>query len=332
MKNQKTILTTKELNVGYASKVGAKLILENLNLSLEKGKLTCLLGVNGAGKSTLMRSLAGIQKSLNGEVLIYGRAVSSISPKAMARQLSLVLTDRVAPGNLTAYALVSLGRFPYTGWLGTLSDKDKAVIHQAMEATGSLPFANTHIGELSDGEKQKVMIARTLAQDTEIIFLDEPTAHLDLPNRIEIFHLLRKLALEGDKAILLSTHEVDMALTHADQLWLVTRQHSIAQGCPEDLVLGGQFEKAFQKEHLRFDYELGTFKRTEGSNLKNIALEGDVMLKRWTKSALERAGYSISESDTTKKVTVSGTPGSALWYLNTTQETYKSIQELLKHI
>ena len=315
MNETRTILNTTNLTVGYKDKKGVKPVLSNLNLSLEKGKLICLLGTNGAGKSTLMRTIGGIQKPLEGEVFMQGKPIQSIDAKKLSKQLSLVLTDRIAPGNLTVYALVSLGRFPYTSWLGTLSQKDKDIIFMAMKATGILEFANKHIGELSDGERQKVMIARTLAQDTEVIFLDEPTAHLDLPNRMEIFHLLRALAVDSDKAILLTTHELDMALANADHLWLINKNQSIDSGLPEDLVLNGLLEEAFQKDQIQFDYELGTFKRISTQKKIKIKLEGEPILKRWTRSALERAGYEVTPDASDINIRISGSLKAPLWRL-----------------
>ena len=329
MKANQTILTTQNLTVGYKEKKEIKPVLSGLNLSLEKGKLTCLLGTNGAGKSTLMRTLGGIQKPLNGEVLMEGQSILSIEAKKLSKQLSLVLTDRTAPGNLTAYALVSLGRFPYTSWLGTLDKEDQQIIYKAMEATGTLPFANKHIGELSDGERQKVMIARTLAQDTEVIFLDEPTAHLDLPNRIEIFHLLRELATQSNKAILLTTHDLDMALANADQLWLINQSKSIDAGVPEDLVLSGALEKAFGRDQLKFDYELGGFQRLRYESTKRIKLTGNSTLQRWTKSALQREGYAIVTEGADLEIEISGGLKAPIWHLKKEGSTFKTIQELI---
>ena len=332
MAENKIILTTKNLTVGYKEKKQTKPVLSNLDLTLQKGKLTCLLGTNGAGKSTLMRTIGGIQKPLQGEVFMQEQSIFSIDAKTLSKKLSLVLTDRIAPGNLTAYALVSLGRFPYTSWLGTMGQEDKSIIFKAMEATGTLDFANTHIGELSDGERQKVMIARTLAQDTEVIFLDEPTAHLDLPNRMEIFHLLRQLATESDKAILLTTHELDMALANADELWLINQNHSIDSGVPEDLVLNGALEAAFGREQLQFDYELGSFQRKINQPKKQIRLTGSLVLMRWTKSALQRAGFEITEQQTDIEIEITGGLEAPIWHLKNNNTTYKTIQELLKQL
>jgi len=325
--SSETILTTRNLTVGYK----AKQVLDNLNLTLNAGELTCLLGPNGAGKSTLMRTLAGIQQPLNGQTLLFNEEVNSISKKDLATKLSMVLTEKATPGNLTAFAVVALGRFPYTSWLGNLGAKDKEKIKWAMQATGTVDFANIHIAELSDGERQKVMIARALAQDSPMIFLDEPTAHLDLPNRIEIFHLLRGLATESKKGILLSTHEMNMALTNADRLWLINGDNTISSGVPEDLVLNGKLEKAFTKGALNFDYETGEFTRLKGAGLQTAFLCGPRVLTFWTKKALERSGYTIVEEQNAKiRIQICGTIQKPNWKISTKKATYKTISDLLK--
>ncbi|WP_422355633.1 ABC transporter ATP-binding protein [Roseivirga pacifica] len=308
----KGILHTESLSVGYTAKSSPKTVLSGLNLDLKKGELTCLLGPNGSGKSTLIRSIAGIQKPLSGQVDLLGKQLSEVSPKALAKQLSLVLTDRTAPGNLTVYGLVSLGRFPYTSWMGSLSVQDKSIVQWALEATGTLQFADRHIGELSDGERQKVMIARALAQETDLIILDEPTAHLDSPNRIEIFHLLRELVANGQRAILISTHDIETALANADKLWLVSDQ-TIHQGAPEDLVLNGELEKAFSKEGLSFNYSLGRFEKEKAREGAKILLQGDGQRFHWTKSALLRAGFQLVTTNEDFSVAVEETATKTPW-------------------
>ncbi|OEK07245.1 hypothetical protein BFP71_03305 [Roseivirga misakiensis] len=281
----KTILKASTLTIGYKDKQ----VLFNLSLELNQGQLTCLLGPNGAGKSTLIRTLTGIQKPLSGTIELNGKNLQSYNQKQIAHQLSLVLTDRMATGNLTVYALVSLGRFPYTGWLGTLNEEDQKLIQWSLKVTGTAEFTNRHIGELSDGEKQKVMIARALVQDTDIIILDEPTAHLDSPNRIEIFHLLRELTLKTGKTILISTHEIDMAIEHSDNMWLAMPGQSISTGLPEDLILNKSLENAFGSEKLSFDYLKGRFRRNEEELTNEFSITGSPIYTKWTKSALERA-------------------------------------------
>lgn len=317
------ILHTANLSVGYKDRT----VLSSLNLNLNKGQLTCLLGPNGSGKSTLIRTLAGIQKPLLGMVTLQGKSLREVSPKTLAKQLSLVLTDRVTPGNLTVYGLVSLGRFPYTTWMGSLTGEDKDVIQWALEITGTMQFANRHIGELSDGEKQKVMIARALAQQTDLIILDEPTAHLDSPNRIEIFHLLRELVSSGHRAILISTHDIDTAIANADKLWLVANQ-SISQGAPEDLVLDGRLEKAFTKEGLSFNYSSGRFEKAINNNGLKVLIKGSSLSAHWTESALRRAGFQPVEHLPQVTIEVLDDGSTRKWILNNQLEI-KTIEELL---
>lgn len=317
------ILHTANLSVGYKDRT----VLSSLNLNLNKGQLTCLLGPNGSGKSTLIRTLAGIQKPLLGMVTLQEKSLREVSPKTLAKQLSLVLTDRITPGNLTVYGLVSLGRFPYTTWMGSLTGEDKDVIQWALEITGTMQFANRHIGELSDGEKQKVMIARALAQQTDLIILDEPTAHLDSPNRIEIFHLLRELVSSGHRAILISTHDIDTAIANADKLWLVANQ-SISQGAPEDLVLDGRLEKAFTKEGLSFNYSLGRFEKAINNNGLKVLIKGSSLSAHWTESALRRAGFQPVEHLPQVTIEVLDDGSTRKWILNNQLEI-TTIEELL---
>ncbi len=288
MQNERTILSTRGLSVGYAAD---KKLISGLNIHIKTGELICLLGKNGAGKSTLLRTLAGMQAALEGEVRMDEKLISEISPQALARQLSLVLTERGIAPNLRVHELISMGRHPYTGWFGRLSNDDEQIVEQAMEDTGTRPFALRPFYELSDGEKQKVMIARALAQDTPLIILDEPTVHLDLPNRVEIMQLLQRLAHEKQKAILMSSHDLELVLQSADQLWLL-HQQKIESGVPEDLVLQGKLQESFQSNHIVFDQQKGTFViRRQPHQLINLQGEGDLVY--WTRQALERVGFKV---------------------------------------
>lgn len=325
MKSSKTILKVNDLDIGY----NQKRVLSGLNLDLKSGELTCLLGPNGSGKSTLIRSLTGIQKPLSGDVSIQDQPLESISHKEMAKKLSLVLTDRITPGNLTAYALISLGRFPYTSWMGALNDTDKQLIQDAMQVTGTLDFADRHIGELSDGEKQKVMIARALVQDTDIIILDEPTAHLDSPNRIEIFHLLKELTVNTGKTILISTHEIDMAIEHSDNMWLVMPDKNIATGLPEDLILNGALESAFGSEELSFDYIKGRFKKSKEGTTREFDIAGNPIHVKWTQNALDRSALMISSE---LKIVIEGEIDNPIWRIPSTGKAFNSIQLLIKYL
>ncbi|QRR03278.1 ABC transporter ATP-binding protein [Dyadobacter sandarakinus] len=289
-------LETRQLSVGYRQKGAERIVAGKLSLDLWPGQLVCLLGANGSGKSTLMRTLAGLLPGLGGEILIRGRHLTDLKPAELAKELSVVLTDRLETGNLSAGEVIALGRTPYTGWLGRLSESDHYHINLAIEQAGVASLLTRKIQELSDGERQKLLLARALAQDTGVILLDEPTAHLDLPNRVEMMGLLRELARDSSKAILLSTHELDLALQSADQLWLMGKDGSLAAGAPEDLVLNGAFEAAFAGSGFYFDQLSGTFMVHRTHNLLHFALAGEPRLVFWTQRALERKGYGISLS------------------------------------
>lgn len=288
------VLHTENLAIGYHRNKKPFKVAESLNVSLYEGEMVCLLGPNGSGKSTLIRTLAGMQDSLNGEIYLFDDRLDSLNRKALARTMGLVLTDQITIGNLRVYDLVSFGRSPYTGWFGTLQPNDREKVLWAIQATGLESFVERDITRLSDGERQKVMIARALAQDTSLIMLDEPTAHLDLPNRVEIIRLLRELARNTQKTILFSTHELDLALKVADRIWLMNDNGELADGVPEDLVLNGSFEQAFHREKVTFDRKTGSFQIHEKPNYK-VRLSGDPTGCFWTRRALEREGFGEDE-------------------------------------
>lgn len=330
MSQMNNILSIRGLSVGYRNGKHAKVILENINLELNKGQLTSLLGANGSGKSTLIRTIAGVQKPLKGEIQVAGRSLVDFKIKELAQAMSLVLTQAGPVGNLTVYALVSLGRFPYTSWMGNLQPADKSIIQEALEAVGIVDLTNEHIDELSDGQRQKVMIARALAQDTEVILLDEPTAHLDFPNKLEVMHLLRELAIKKSKSILISSHDLDSALSLSDQIWLIDRDRNVHAGVPEDLVLNGALEKAFVQDELNFDYEQGQFKRKLKEHAYPISVEGVPDITRWLKSALERNGYIITDQNQSKiHVSVVEELSKYHFHIQHSEEQFNSIEQLL---
>ena len=299
--HQKPLLLTKNLCIGYhgrannlINRVEAKKIAGPINLELYAGKLVCLLGANGAGKSTLIKTLSGIQVPLSGQVFIEDKPISKLSPQELATKLSLVLTETVRSWNLDVYSLISLGRFPYTGWLGNLSDEDLAIINFAIEAVNLLDFINRKVDELSDGEKQRVMLARALVQDTGLIILDEPTAHLDIPNRISLMGLLHTLSREQHKAILISTHELDLALQIADEIWLFDGNGNLITGTPEELVMNDHFSSVFDKKGTLYDKSTGVFKMNAPTG-PVIEMLGEGIPAFWTRRALERIGYRVSQ-------------------------------------
>jgi iron complex transport system ATP-binding protein len=302
------VLQTFDLAIGYtAPRRKPVVVAERLNLALAAGELVCLIGPNGAGKSTLLRTIAGLQPPLNGRALLGGDDIHRLSARDLARRLSMVLTGRVEVGLLSAYELVALGRHPYTDWTGRLTERDAAVVRWAIAAVGAVPLAGRTFGELSDGERQKILIARALAQEPELMLLDEPTAYLDLPRRVEVLGLLRDLAHTTGRAILLSIHDLDLALRCADRIWLLAGDGVLHVGAPEDLVLGGAFEAAFRSEGVRFDAHTGSFAIHTGQG-GVVSLAGEGLPLIWTRRALERAGFEVASNGTAAlaKVTARG--------------------------
>ena len=247
-----------ELNnlvIGYQGYKVAGPMTDNLHA----GELCCLLGANGAGKSTLLRTLAAFQPPLEGEIRIDGRNISEIPPRQLSTLIGIVLTERIKMGGITVRDMVAMGRSPYTNFWGRLTDEDNHEVDQAMQQVGITQFANRQISTLSDGERQKVMIAKALAQGTPIILLDEPTAFLDFPSKVEVMLLLGRLAHEMGKSIFLSTHDLDLALQTADRLWLMAPsgckmsnvECGIAVGTPRELA--NELPDFFPSQHLSFD-------------------------------------------------------------------------------
>lgn len=248
------ILHTGNLGIGYEKKNGKTVVASGINLSFEKGKLISLVGANGIGKSTLLRTITGIQKPLEGSISLNGKPIQSYDPPELAQQLSLVLTEKLPPSDLTVFELVALGRQPYTNWIGTLSDDDLSKIESAMAMTGTVQLRDKKHYETSDGQLQKVLVARALAQDTPLIVLDEPTTHLDLQHKVSLFRLLKKLASETGKCILFSTHDIDMAIQLSDEMVLMFPGKTV-QGKPSAFIDGDVFDHLFPDRNITFDKE-----------------------------------------------------------------------------
>lgn len=247
------MLSTHSLSIGYTLKKKIVTVQRDLNLQLNNGELVCLVGPNGSGKSTLLRTISGLQPPLVGQVKIDDEDIFSLSSGQKALRLAMVLTERVDIENTTIAQIVAMGRQPHTSWWGTMSADDEKIIDDVLQLVNLQNFKNRFINEVSDGERQRAMIARALAQDTPHIFLDEPTAHLDLPNRIEIMLLLYRLAHKTGKAILLSTHELDIALQVADSIWLMSSNIPVQVGTSSELITNGTFERVFDSKHYSFN-------------------------------------------------------------------------------
>lgn len=251
-------LKAKELSVGYSSKKKTEVISSSMNFSISEGELVALVGANGIGKSTLLRTLARMQPALNGTIFLNGISLKEYTSAQMANQLSVVLTEAPASKNLTVLELISLGRQPHTNWMGKLSEADKKAIQFALEATDTESLLERKCFELSDGQLQRVYIARALAQDTPLIILDEPTTHLDLYHRAYVLKLLKKLAKETKKTILFSTHEIDLAIQLVDKMLVMAPEATYFED-PCKLIEDGRFDALFPKDAIDFDKKTGRF-------------------------------------------------------------------------
>ncbi len=236
MKQEETI-RIEGLSIGYRSKHGVKTVAEGISDSIRSGEMTCLLGVNGAGKSTLLRTLSGFLPPLAGEISLLGKPLASYRERELATVIGVVLTEKSNLQNMTVTELVGMGRSPYTGFWGRLSATDRRKVEESLALVGIAPLRDRMVQTLSDGERQKVMIAKALAQETPLIFLDEPTAFLDYPSKVEILHLLHRLSHEMGKTVFLSTHDLELALRVADRVWLMSKQGEVRTGSPENLIV-----------------------------------------------------------------------------------------------
>ncbi len=287
------VLTTRHLTVGYRKPKQDQVLFKDLSIELPAGKLVCFMGPNGIGKSSLIRTLAGLQKPLGGEVLLQ-------RGDNFSKQLAVVLTDRIAAPNMTVFEVVAYGRYPYLNWNLSLSEHDNEAIEQAIDCVKLRHLRNEKVYALSDGQLQMVMIARAIAQDTSVILLDEPTAHLDLNNRLEIMKLLKRLT-GIDRTILIATHDLDLALQMADMIWLAGPARKIITGIPEDLVLNGAFDAIFRFKG--FDLKTGKVHHEVTQSI-TITLKGDGYEYLWTKNALERCGYRVVSEDGAMEVVI----------------------------
>ncbi len=330
------MLQTSALKIGY--KNGGKtpkVIADQLNLQLNAGEFVCLVGPNGVGKSTLLRTVTGLQPKLGGEVLLSGKRLETYHPRDLANQVSVVLTSPISVGAMRVDELAAMGRFPFTGLFDRMTEHDWDVVHETLRVVGVDKLSHRYVHTLSDGERQKVMIARALAQEPRLLVLDEPTAYLDLPGRVVVVNLLHDLACGHDKAVLTSTHDLELALRHADRIWLMDGQGLIRQGAPEDLVLNGSFAQAFNRTGVLFDPLSGTFD-TQSYGSKSVFLEGQGSELIWTKRALHRAGFVVDEEwiPGSPRVCVMPKEGSTTWQLEHggQTDTFASIYDLLQSL
>ena len=286
---KETTIRLRDLSIGYPDKHNTKRVAEHLNASIHSGELTCLLGTNGVGKSTLLRTLSAFQPPLGGTIDLLDRPLSTYDDRQLATVIGVVLTEKSDIRNMTVEELVGLGRSPYTGFWGTLKEGDRKIVHKAIARVRIEPLTQRMVHTLSDGERQKVMIAKALAQETPIIFLDEPTAFLDFPSKVEVMQLLHNLTHTLQKTVFMSTHDLELALQIADKIWLMDRTNGIAIGTPEDLSLEGKLSSFFSRKGITYDTETGFF-RIDTDYRREIHLHGHGSRYAMVRKALQRNG------------------------------------------
>ncbi len=299
MQTKHPVFQLNDVSIGYKeSSSRHKVVYQSLNFSLHLGELTCLLGANGIGKSTLLKTITQGISPLSGDIALNNIDLASHSSKDLSKLISVVLTDKIFAGGLRVSELVAMGRYPYTKFWGRLSGEDKSIIEWAMQATGIAVKKDCFFAELSDGEKQKVMISKALAQQTPIILLDEPTSFLDIISRLEIMSLLQHLAHKENKAILLSTHDIEQAIAYSDRLWLLQKNGKHQSGSPEDLLLKNAFEHLFDHEHILFDHTNAKYHHHLSDSHIPIKVWNESTLSPfWVKNYLTRYGYKKSVQD-----------------------------------
>lgn len=277
------------LSIGYPGKGDVKVVASGICADINSGELTCLLGANGVGKSTLLRTLSAFQPKLDGKISIQGKEIGDYTDKQLSQVISVVLTEKCDIRNMSVLELIGLGRSPYTGFWGTLSKKDKEVVERSITLVGIPHLTHRMVHTLSDGERQKVMIAKALAQETPVIYLDEPTAFLDFPSKVEMMQLLHHLSRQTDKTIFLSTHDLELALQIADKIWLMDKVNGVTIGTPEDLSLNGSLSNFFARKGIVFDLETGLF-RVDNEYTFQIRLVGHGQKYAMVRKALQRNG------------------------------------------
>lgn len=310
------------------------MVAGHINAGINSGELTCLLGANGIGKSTLLRTLSAFQPKLSGEIFIQGQEIEQYKDKELSMAISVVLTEKCEVRNMTVTELVGLGRTPYTGFWGTLDEDDKQIVERSISLVKIEKLADRMVHTLSDGERQKVMIAKALAQETPIIFLDEPTAFLDFPSKVEIMQLLHHLSRSTNKTIFLSTHDLELALQIADKIWLMDRMSGVTIGTPEDLSIDGCLSNFFSRKGIIFDMETGLF-RIDNEYKKEVRLVGHGNKYAMVRKALQRNGIHASRRVESEFYIETGdmtTSGYVIHPVEGSLVKVNTIEELLKQI
>lgn len=317
------ILDTKDLSIGYQHEIH-----KNINVELYESQFICLIGPNGIGKSTFLKTVSNVIPAISGEVKLQENNLSSLNNKDLSKLISLVLTDHIDGFNLRAIDVIRMGRYPHTGFWGKLNSKDSKIIEGFVHQIEIEDLVDRQFSELSDGEKQKVMIAKALVQQAPLMLLDEPTAFLDFPTKASLLVLLRKLAKNNKMGIILSTHDIELALKTADQIWLFTEDRQLIKGVPEDLVLSGHINRVFKNKEMQFNQISGHFERLSKCE-KKVNLMGDSTQIFWMEKALGRNEIGTDDSS---PISIRYENEFLLTKDNQAPTTHNSIEEVLNEL
>jgi iron complex transport system ATP-binding protein len=329
--HSKEILSLESLKIGYVSGNNENVLLPPLTACANSGELIAVIGRNGIGKSTLLRTLTGLQLPLGGEIFYNARNIRDYSRMELAQKVGYISTEIVKVSNMRVYDLVALGRFPHTNWIGKIELIDHEIILDALKKTSMEAFGRKFVSELSDGERQKSMIARILAQDTSIMVMDEPTAFLDVAGKYDILHLMHLLSRNNGKTIIFSTHDLQMAISQSDKIWLML-DNKLIEGAPEDLMMAGAFDHLFDSSTVLFNSEDGTFSfRSDAKG--TIYIEGEGDKRYWTEKAVNRAGFTVSKEKTFPYITLPAN-SNLCWQLSghTIIQEFSSIYGLILYL
>jgi len=327
----RVVIDIKGLIPGYVNGSGASFKYPALNIVALNNELIALVGRNGVGKSTLLRTLSRLQPALSGNVYINGVSTNTISHSEFAKLVSFIPSEPAHASHTTVYEFVAMARYPYKGWFEKLRADDHEMVKKAIGAVGMWSYCNRFIDNLSDGERQRVMIAFAIAQDTPIIIMDEPTAYLDLPNKFEVMRLLREQSASG-KTVIISTHDLQTAFGLVDTIWLMLPD-GIRVGAPEDIVLSGSLNRLMDSTSVMFDIKTGHFVYKHNTRKKASIVGADSHVKRWTAHALQRLGFEVQLTENCSSdicVQVVKQEGKVQWILGTTDRnpTFDSIRDL----
>ncbi|MDO6437209.1 ABC transporter ATP-binding protein [Cyclobacterium sp. 1_MG-2023] len=324
LRQEQPCIHARNLVLGYENDRQINTVAADVSFDLYRGELTCMMGPNGVGKSTLLKAILNQNPPIKGTILMGKKEIGLLDDQERAKTIAVVLTEKIRSGLMTVRELVALGRTPHTGWLGHLSKTDNEIVERVLKVTHLDLISGKKLAELSDGQRQKAMIARALAQDSGILILDEPTAHLDLTNRFEIMHLLKKLAKEAHKAILVVTHDLEVAMETADQLWIMSHQEPLVSGSPEDLMLEGQIQKLLPGNKWEIDADNGKIMLKTPSVLPEIT--GPKHVRHWVRNALRKN----MDLPLPEKISTTDNPLEIIVYKAQKSITFSSISTMIR--